>query len=204
MRRQTKVGVGPRRTYAIHSNLLESDSVNKLICFDITSLQQVEIFADLIVNSTDNKNLFLKYQNNDPLSDVSFPTKDFVKTGTELQRMDELWKSTCFELFLNVIGQNQYYEFNFSLDGFWNCYHFQGYRFPQPATASTDFEIESMKWSNNLLEISLRNFSNYMQFNVGLTAVINDKKNQINYYALKHESGKPDFHVKTSFILQRG
>ncbi|MDQ2692482.1 MAG: DOMON-like domain-containing protein, partial [Chloroflexota bacterium] len=43
-------------------------------------------------------------------------------------RKDELWKHTCFELFLAIKDQPQYWEFNFSPSGDWNVYRIEGYR----------------------------------------------------------------------------
>lgn len=111
---------------------------------------------------------------------------------------------TCFEMFLNPTGHKQYYEFNFSLEAAWNVYHFTGYRFPQPPTPTQDFEIESLSWKSKQLSVVLKNKSPFQKFDVGLTAVIKNKKNQITYFALKHESGKPDFHLAGGFTLQRG
>jgi hypothetical protein len=42
-------------------------------------------------------------------------------------RGDELWKTTCFELFL-YDGGGRYREFNFSPSGQWAAYAFSGYR----------------------------------------------------------------------------
>lgn len=44
------------------------------------------------------------------------------------QRRDGLWQSTCFEAFLGVVGERQYWELNLSCSGDWNLYRFEGYR----------------------------------------------------------------------------
>ena len=43
-------------------------------------------------------------------------------------RADDLWRSTCFELFLRRPGAEGYFEFNFSPSGQWAAYAFDGYR----------------------------------------------------------------------------
>src|SRR4051794_6728025 len=39
---------------------------------------------------------------------------------------DGLWKHTCFEVFVTVIGDATYREFNFSPSGQWAAYAFSG------------------------------------------------------------------------------
>ena len=102
-------------------------------------------------------------------------------------------------------GLGRYFRCSFfGCRGFGYCFHFAGYRFPQPPQASNDFEIEKMLWKSNQLEVVLRNKSAFQKFNIGLTAVIKNKKNQTTYFALKHDGGKPDFHLASGFTLQRG
>ncbi len=43
-------------------------------------------------------------------------------------RADELWGTTCFELFLAEAADSAYYEFNFSPSSQWAAYAFTGYR----------------------------------------------------------------------------
>ena len=44
------------------------------------------------------------------------------------QRVDELWKHTCFEAFLVTDDSPGYYELNFSPSGEWAAYRFSAYR----------------------------------------------------------------------------
>lgn len=43
-------------------------------------------------------------------------------------RVDDLWRTTCFELFLRRAGEEAYIEFNFSPSGEWSAWTFEGYR----------------------------------------------------------------------------
>ena len=178
--------------------------MNKLIPFDTTYLKKFELFADLVIEPNEAGNLSLLFTIRDELHEVEELAPLPHQNDSLNERKDELWKSTCYEMFLNPVGHKQYYEFNFSPDGAWNCYHFAGYRFPQPPMPSTDFELQRYIIGTNQLEMSLTNKSPFRQFNVGLTSVIKNKNNQLTYFSLKHESGKPDFHVADTFILQRG
>jgi len=158
----------------------------------------------MTIDAKESARLSLVFKINDENSEVDLEKRILVHEGASLERKDELWKMTCFEMFLNPTGQKQYYEFNFSIEGAWNCYHFAGYRFPQPPQPTEDFEIEKILWKSNQLEISIRNKSPFQKFDIGLTAVIKNKKNQTTYFSLKHEGGKPDFHLASGFTLQRG
>ncbi len=178
--------------------------MNKLLPFDTTYLKKFEIFADLTIAADDFSKLSLIYKLRDELNEVEPLPSTSESSDVIHERKDELWKSTCFEMFLNPVGHKQYYEFNFSPEGAWNCYHFAGYRFPQPPVPAVQFEIERFAATNKQLEIRLINKSTFRQFNVGLTAVVKNKNNQVTYFSLKHENSKPDFHVADTFILQRG
>src|SRR5437867_2105496 len=43
-------------------------------------------------------------------------------------RRDQLWRSTCVELFVAAPGEAGYLEVNLSPSGDWNVYRFDGYR----------------------------------------------------------------------------
>lgn len=51
-----------------------------------------------------------------------------VPDHIDFGRTDELWRTTCFELFLRRPGQEGYLEFNFAPSGQWAAYGFDGYR----------------------------------------------------------------------------
>lgn len=46
----------------------------------------------------------------------------------DFSRADELWRTTCFELFLRRPGEDAYLEFNFAPSGQWAAYGFNAYR----------------------------------------------------------------------------
>ncbi len=87
----------------------------------------------------------------------------------------------------------------------WNCYAFESYRTPAIPLESFDFALKEYAWNRQKqqLHIVLENGTDTNQFQVGITAVIEGAKGIKNYYALKHSSEKPDFHVLDSFILER-
>ena len=117
-------------------------------------------------------------------------------------RADELWKTTCFELFL--AGEDgRYREFNFSPSGQWAAYRFAGYR-----NGAGNFDPVSPP------EIALDSGASVLTFTVflderelegathaSLTAVIEEAGGRMSYWADRHPGLKPDFHNPACFVL---
>lgn len=123
----------------------------------------------------------------------------------QVNREDQLWATTCFEAFLNPVGTSKYYEFNFSLKPAWNVYEFSGYRQPQPPKTSQDFDLINLDWNNgqSLLSVKIVNNTDHRDFNVSLTAVLEEPNQHKHYGAITHSENKPDFHAAESFTLHR-
>ncbi len=123
------------------------------------------------------------------------------------ERANDLWKTTCFELFLSQAGSSDYYEINLSPDGKWNAYYFKSYRTPQPPAESTEISLQKIRWSEDTLRATFdfknKNLLN-LQWDCSMTAVIETNSNQKFYFATSHEGEKPDFHLRKSFKLKRG
>jgi hypothetical protein len=117
-------------------------------------------------------------------------------------RGDELWKTTCFELFL-YDGQGRYREFNFSPSGQWAAYTFSGYR-----KADGNFEphqIPEIKHEQGETKFVLTVFIDKRDLEgaelAGLAAVIEEQGGRPSYWALAHAGLQPDFHTPASFKL---
>ncbi len=134
-----------------------------------------------------------------------FDLADFSQkwSAEQVARTDGLWNHTCFEAFLNPLGMELYYEFNFSLKPAWNLYQFDRYRHPQPPKQSQDFELKSILWDpfESKVVVQLLNKTKYKKFKVGLAAVLEEKTGLKHYCALAHKSAKPDFYLQESFTL---
>lgn len=119
---------------------------------------------------------------------------------TGLQRRDEIWRSTCFELFIGLPTGTAYTEINASPSGDWNCYDFDSCRTGmRPSETLTVTAIETV---GSALEVRIRGLdiarSESWQF--GVSAVIQKTDDGIEYYALSH--GKhPDFHDPSRHVL---
>ncbi|MFM5916870.1 MAG: DOMON-like domain-containing protein [Novosphingobium sp.] len=118
------------------------------------------------------------------------------------ERADDLWKTTCFELFL-AYGDGGYREFNFSPSGQWAAYAFSGYR-NRCGNFDPVTEPEIVVDKGNavftltvfLAEQELSNASR-----AALSAVIEERKGRKSYWAARHSKLQPDFHEPTCFVL---
>jgi hypothetical protein len=119
---------------------------------------------------------------------------------------DDLWKSTCFELFLGGAGRG-YAEFNFAPSRLWAAYRFESYRegmqratdlsppllFPE-RTSDSRFGLTAL--------VELGSLQIESPARLGLSAVIEEANGRKSYWALAHPPGKPDFHHSDCFVLE--
>ena len=111
-----------------------------------------------------------------------------------------LWQHTCCEAFIARPGSPAYHEFNFSPSGDWAAYAFTDYRqggpldAPDPAIAVR--ALPGMLELNAALDLPGEHLL------LGLAAVIEERDGTMSYWALRHASGKPDFHHRDAFMLE--
>jgi predicted GIY-YIG superfamily endonuclease len=115
------------------------------------------------------------------------------------QRLDGLWQTTCFELF--VKRSEGYTEFNFSPSGDWAAYRFSGYRDGMKnLPMRTEPTIETLENDVCLIvSISMDQSVLPQGCTFALSAVIEELDGTKSYWALAHPSDKPDFHHPTCF-----
>ena len=120
-------------------------------------------------------------------------SKLVIPPPAEPLRSDDLWRTTCFELFVAGEGTG-YREFNFSPSGQWAAYEFDDYRTGmRNAAAELEFEIYQ---TNNDFYYSAKIFTEFPDpVLVGLTAVIEETDAAIRYWSTAFAPGKPDFHA---------
>lgn len=115
------------------------------------------------------------------------------------QRGERLWEHTCCELFFAQEGAVAYREFNFSPSGEWAAYAFERYR-AGGALPAADPDIV-VRRAPGRLELEARVAAPAQRLCVGLCAVIEAEDGALSYWALRHPSGKPDFHRAEAFAL---
>lgn len=127
-----------------------------------------------------------------------------VPERTSPSRADELWRTTCFEMFWQPAGEGAYVELNFSPSSRWATYAFDGYRSGMRNQAmATDPVIETAAAQSFSLEVGV-DFATFTgsAARIGLSAVIEETGGTKSYWALRHPPGAPDFHHPDCFALE--
>lgn len=133
---------------------------------------------------------------------IGAPASRFVvPEGENEKRVDELWRTTCFEAFLRPAGDRAYREWNFAPSGEWASYDFTAYRegmTPADIAAPPYIRVEdNLTWWALGATIAV---PADRQWDLGLSAVIEEKDGTKSYWALAHPSPKPDFHDPGCFV----
>lgn len=131
-----------------------------------------------------------------------------IPSFTMGRRTNELWKHTCFEMFVRPVPDEAYFEFNFAPSTNWAAYGFSGNRTGMHNINAAPASIEANQEGQNFtLKVSLE-FPNVPEltaetaWRVNLSAVIEEKGGAKSYWALAHPAGKPDFHSPDCFVLE--
>jgi hypothetical protein len=121
----------------------------------------------------------------------------------------ELWRRTCFELFVGATNDAEYYEFNFCPGGEWAIYGFRNYREGGLIHVDGLEPNIAVRRGADFLELSaavpldrLDGVSSGVSLTLGLSAVIEDRQGGLSYWALKHPAGEPDFHHPDNFAVE--
>ena|SRR5688572_5849695 len=112
---------------------------------------------------------------------------------------ERLWRHTCCEVFVTR-ALPAYREFNLSPSGQWAAYEFARYR-EGSSFAIPDPAIVVIRAAGRL-ELSAKIGNPAGRIRIGLSAVIEDEKGTLSYWALGHAPGKPDFHHPDAFALE--
>ena len=117
------------------------------------------------------------------------------------ERTNELWRHTCFEIFVREGERAAYGEFNFSPSTRWAAYSFTGTR-----TGMTDIAMSGPGIASSVehgvftLHASIEG-SFCGPLRLAISAVIEDKDGAVSYWALTHPASRPDFHHPAGFVL---
>jgi hypothetical protein len=118
-----------------------------------------------------------------------------------------LWEATCFEFFVGIPGDRDYWEFNLSPAGDWNIFHLDDYRQglrDELAFTSLPFTVERQPNSLLLaLEFDLSKIVSVEQsIEVSVTTVIKSVAGEMSYWAVTHCGTEADFHRRDSFAIE--
>ena len=123
-------------------------------------------------------------------------------------RKDELWRRTCFELFLAIKNTSQYWEFNMSPSGNWNVYVMDAYRQVgmRQETRIQRIPFDVRKEADGLsLEMAINLgpiIASKKPIEVGIASVMQTKNGKETYWAMLHPRPEADFHARESFVLE--
>ena len=163
-----------------------------------SNLPQIEINGR--VNRKDQM-LSIEYQLFGDLNAISIDP-----SANPPSRQSYLWEATCFELFIGIPGDANYWEFNLSPSGDWAVFALDNYRqglrdeltfsslpfqvdrYPNYITLSLEFDLSELILAEQDLEMSV-------------TTVIKSSQNELSYWAITHRDKEADFHLRDSFVI---
>lgn len=145
--------------------------------------------------------LWLRYFVDCPVDDLYLPDP------ADAQRMDNLWHTTCFELFLREPDQAPYCEFNFSPSTEWAAYGFTDYRQgvhdmdvpAAPAIAPLDAGDSYLALE---VDVKLPPDRLYPSLLAAISAIIVDAQGNKTFWSYRHPAGTPDFHHADCFAAR--
>jgi hypothetical protein len=109
-------------------------------------------------------------------------------------RYDNLWRTTCFEIFWSHDGTS-YREFNLSPSTRWACYDFDAFR-KGMRDAPAEVEIAVAVTADELrLTADIRS-ELALPASVALNAIIEDENGVNQFWALAFRDGAPEFHAE--------
>lgn len=122
------------------------------------------------------------------------------------ERRDNLWETTCFELFI-TLDDGGYAEFNFAPSTCWAAYRFDAYREAMRPVAGVEPWIRAVATDGCLAvsaQLDLSVLVPDLDRAIGLSAVIEQVDGTKSWWALAHPAKRPDFHHRDCFALQLG
>ncbi|MFA7586565.1 MAG: DOMON-like domain-containing protein [Novosphingobium sp.] len=120
-------------------------------------------------------------------------------------RADDLWRTTCFELFVGSPHAPGYVEFNLSPSERWAAYDFAAYRegmanraMPRDPVCTPRCGRDTLIFDADLPMAGLPP----LPWVAGMTAVIEEEGGIRSYWALRHPDGKADFHHRDCLAIE--
>ncbi|MDZ4375574.1 MAG: DOMON-like domain-containing protein [Phenylobacterium sp.] len=141
-----------------------------------------------------------RFQLTGPVSALALPERGIPA------RRDELWRHTCFEVFLRRPGAKGYLEFNLAPSSDWALYAFDGYRSRLPDPEFRTPRIEATRSDDRLILKARIDAPPALPADqtwlASLTAVVESGDGVLGYWAVAHAPGRPDFHHADGFAVE--
>lgn len=126
---------------------------------------------------------------------------------------DELWRHTCFEMFVHkdpgqpgpsgLSGSSGYYELNISPSGQWALYSFDAYHRNMTSVMPARPPRVRVDRAEDRFEVQVRaDFGGLpCAGTMAVCAVVEDTARGLAYWAVTHPSAEPDFHHAGGFVI---
>jgi len=120
-------------------------------------------------------------------------------------RRDNLWQTTCFEIFWQPLGDTAYREFNLSPSGQWAAYDFDSFREGMRDAPVEKVEIACSHDDTGLVLKASIAANLPAPAQVALNAIVEHADGGKQFWALAFPPGKAEFHSKAnrSLIVER-
>ena len=121
------------------------------------------------------------------------------------QRTDNLWKTTCFEIFWQRIGEASYREFNLSPSGRWAAYDFDSFRAGMRDAPLDAISLSVAAEAGSLELVASIAAELPTPAQIALNAIVEHADGALQYWALAFPPGKPEFHSEAcrQWVLER-
>ena len=120
-------------------------------------------------------------------------------------RRDNLWQTTCFEIFWQPLGDTRYREFNLSPSGQWAAYDFDSFREGMRDAPVDAIAIACSHDENGL--VLKANIAAVLPApaQVALNAIVEHPDGGMQFWALGFPPGKPEFHSEAcrTLVIER-
>jgi len=120
-----------------------------------------------------------------------------------------LWEHTCFEAFVAMADAPAYHEFNWAPSGEWAAHAFRAYRDGRPLEDEALAPSIAVRYPEGRLELDAMLRLDHLSpahsdaaLRLALAAVVEETDGRLSYWALRHPSGRPDFHHADGFALR--
>ena len=151
------------------------------------------------------------FEINDEILTLEFTVTGEIKSyifnePCEQTREDELWKKTCFELFIAHKNTPLYYELNISSSTNWNFYRFSDYKtaMKEEKNVSEPF-IHSYKMQDKYrLSFEFDFYEELIEKELifNLAVILLDTKGVRHFYSINRQEKTVDFHDKAYWNLK--
>ncbi|MBA4045933.1 MAG: hypothetical protein C0471_16165 [Erythrobacter sp.] len=121
------------------------------------------------------------------------------------ERRDNLWQTTCFEIFWQPIGGTYYREFNLSPSGQWAAYDFDSFRDGMRDAPVIAMSLACSHDANGLVLRASIAADLPSPAQVALNAIVEHRDGGKQYWALAFPPGPPEFHSEANrqLIIER-